>query len=190
MAKIRAFLAIELSSSVRSKIGKIQDRLRACDADVRWVRVEQIHLTLKFFGNIEEAQVADISSVMEQAAARRGAFSLSVRSLGAFPSAKNPRVIWLGLHGWEEDLLSLQPEIETQLEGVRFVPEERPYRPHLTIGRVKSLKGKGNLVDLIERERDVDIGPFVIDRMVLFKSDLRPTGPMYTPLTIREFMGG
>ena len=99
-------------------------------------------------------------------------------------------MIWLGLDGWQEHLLPLQQEIETRLEAVGLEPEQKAYRPHLTLGRVKSLKRKGDLVDLMERDRDVDLGPFVVDRMVLFRSDLRPTGPIYTPLTTREFAGG
>lgn len=185
MAKIRSFLAVELPPPILAKIGSIQDRLRACRADVRWVKVERIHLTLKFFGNIEEEQIANISSVMEESAAETSAFPLSIKGLGAFPSTRAPRVIWLGLHGWEENLLPMQREIETGLEAVGFRPEKRPYRPHLTLGRVKSLKGKGGLVDLMERETEVNFGPFVVDRIVLFRSDLRPTGPIYTPLTIR-----
>ena len=84
----------------------------------------------------------------------------------------------------------MQQEIETRLEAVGFEPEQKAYRPHLTLGRVKSLKRREDLVDLMERDRDVDLGPFVVDRMVLFRSDLRPTGPIYTPLTTREFAGG
>lgn len=190
MAKVRSFLAVELPPHIISEIGKVQERLRACGAGVRWVKVEKIHITLKFFGNIEEEQIADISSVMEEVAVQKNAFTLSVKGLGAFPSTRNPRVIWLGLHGWEENLLPIYREIETRLEAAGFVPEKKPYRPHLTLGRVKSLKGKGDLVDHIERDRDVDLGPFVVDRIVLFRSDLRPTGPIYTPLTIREFTGG
>jgi len=190
MAKVRSFLAVELPPHILSQIGKIQDRLRACRAQVRWVRVEQIHLTLKFFGNIEEKQIPEISSVVKEISARKSPFSVWVKGLGAFPTIRNPRVIWLGLHGWEENLSPLQREIETRLEALGFVPEERPYRPHLTIGRVKSLKDKGDLVDLIGKDRDVDLGPLVVDRIVLFRSDLRPTGPIYTPLTIREFTGG
>jgi len=190
MAKVRSFLALEFSPQILSKVGKVQERLRTSRGDVRWVRVDQIHLTVKFFGNIEEEQIADISSVMEEVAAQKSPFTLSVKGLGAFPSTRNPRVIWLGLHGWEENLLPLQQEIETRLKTMGFAPEERPYRPHLTLGRVKSLKRRGDLADLIEKDRDVDLGPFVVDRIVLFRSDLRPTGPIYTPLTIREFLGG
>jgi len=190
MAKIRAFLAAELPRAMVSRIASLQERLRSCGADVRWVKPEQIHLTLKFFGNIEEEQREVIAAIMEEAASRIGAFSLSVRDLGAFPSPRNPRVIWLGLHGWEENLLPLQRDIESRLQSAGFPPEDRPYRPHLTLGRVKSLKGKEGLVDLMEREREVNLGPMVIDRIVLFRSDLRPTGPVYTPLTVREFSGG
>ncbi len=190
MAKVRSFLAVEFPPHILSKVGEIQERLRASQADVRWVKVDRIHLTLKFFGNIEEQQIADVSSAMEEIAAQRSAFDLSVKGLGAFPSTRNPRVIWLGLDPWEENLYPLQQGIEKKLEAMGFAPENRPYRPHLTLGRVKSLKGKGNLVDLMERDRDVDLGPFVVDRIVLFKSDLRPSGPIYTPLIIRELTGG
>ncbi len=190
MAKIRSFLAIELPSHTRSEIGRIQERLKVSRAHVRWVKIEHIHLTLKFFGNIEEEQVASISSIMEEVTRNKRAFPISVNELGAFPSIRNPRVIWLGLHGWEENLSSMQGEIEKRLEEVGFLPEERPFRPHLTLGRVKSLKGRGDLVDLMERDRDVDLGSFVVDKLVLFKSDLRPTGPIYTPLAVREFAGG
>jgi len=190
MAKLRSFLAIELPSHTRSEIGKLQERLRTCRADVRWVVADRIHLTLKFLGNIEEEKIADISAVMDQAAAHRGPFTVSVKGLGAFPSTRNPRVIWLGLDGWEANLLPLQQEIEAGLGAVGFERENKAYRPHLTLGRVKSLKGKGDLVDLMERDRDVDLGSFVIDRMVLFRSDLRPTGPIYTPLTTKDFAGG
>lgn len=190
MAKIRSFLAIELPPFVLARIGEIQDLLRTSRAEVRWAKTEQIHVTLKFFGNIEEEQVAGISSIMEEATAQKSPFSLGVSGLGAFPSIRNPRVIWLGLEGWEETLLPLQQDIEARLESVGFARETRPFRPHLTLGRVKSLKGRRDLVDLIERERDVRIEPFAIDRIVLFRSDLRPTGPIYTPLAIRELSGG
>jgi 2'-5' RNA ligase len=190
MAKIRSFLAVELPPHMTSEIGKVQKDLRACRADVRWVVVERIHLTLKFFGNIEEEEIAGISSVIEDVANKRGAFTLSIRGLGAFPSIRKPRVIWLGLDGWEQSLLPLHHEIESRLEVLGFKTEEKAYRPHLTLGRVKSLKGRTDLVDLMERERDIDLGSFVVDRIVLFRSDLRPTGPIYTPLTIRELAGG
>jgi 2'-5' RNA ligase len=145
---------------------------------------------LKFLGNIEEESIAAISSAMEAAVTERRPFALGIRGLGAFPSARNPRVIWLGLTGWEENLLPLQQEIEAKLEALGFGSEGKPYRPHLTLGRVKSLKGKANLVDAMEREQNVELDDFVVDRIVLFQSDLRPTGPIYTPLVTRELAGG
>jgi len=183
-------LAAELPHPILSKIGEIQQRIRRSRADVSWVKAEQIHLTLKFLGNIEDEQVTGISSIMGEVAAKRSAFTLSVKGLGAFPSIRNPRVIWLGLHGWEETLAPLQKEMEKKLEVMGFEPEGRAYLPHLTLGRVKTLKEKGELVDCMERDRDVDLGSFVVDRIILFRSDLRPTGPIYTPLAIREFAGG
>jgi len=190
MARLRSFLAVELPSQTLSEIGRVQRDLRACRADVRWVAVERIHLTLKFLGNIDEEHIADISSAMAEAADQKKAFKLSLRGLGAFPSIRNPRVIWLGLDGWEENLLPLQNDLESRLEALGFQREEKPYRPHLTLGRVKSLKGRDDLVDLMERDREVDLGSFPVDRITLFRSDLRPSGPVYTPLAVRELAGG
>ena len=190
MTRLRSFLAVELPPPMRSKIGDIQDRLRRSRADVRWVAVDRIHLTLVFLGNIEEEKITDISAAMESVTARRRAFTLSVKGLGAFPSTRNPRVIWLGLDSWKENLLPMQQEIESTLESLGFEPEGKPFRPHLTLGRVKSLKSGEDLVDLMERDRGIDLGPFGVDRIILFRSDLRPTGPLYTPLAIRELMGG
>jgi len=190
MARLRSFLAVELPSHTLSQIDRVQEDLRACRADVRWVAVERIHLTLKFLGNIDEEHIEGISSAMADAAARRETFMLSVRGLGTFPSIRNPRIIWLGLDGWEENLLPLQNDLESRLEALGFQREEKPYRPHLTLGRVKSLKGREDLVDLMERDRDIDLGSFPVGRITLFRSDLRPSGPVYTPLAVRELAGG
>jgi 2'-5' RNA ligase len=95
---------------------------------------------------------------------------------------KNPRVIWIGLVDEREALTSLQKQIETYLEKIGFQPEDRPFRPHLTMGRMKSSRGKEELAERMERYREEEFGDFEVERVVLFKSDLRPSGPIYTPL--------
>jgi 2'-5' RNA ligase len=179
---IRSFLAIELPGSILRKIGEVQGSLRSSRADVRWTNPEAIHLTLKFFGNIEESRIDPILKSIEGPIQNTQPFSLKVRGVGAFPHLKNPRVIWIGLVDESEALTTLQKQIEIYLEKIGFQREDRPFRPHLTLGRMKSSRGKEELAEGMERYREKEFGDFGVERMVLFKSDLKPSGPIYTPL--------
>ena len=179
---IRSFLAIELPEPILTKIGEVQGGLRSSHADVRWTNPEKIHLTLKFFGNIEESRIDLIFKSIEEPIRNTRPFSLKVRGVGAFPHLKNPRVIWIGLVDEREALTSLLKQIETCLERIGFRPEDRPFHPHLTLGRMKSSRGREELVGRMERHREEEFGDFKVERVVLFKSDLRPSGPIYTPL--------
>ena len=179
---IRSFLAIELPKPILKRIEEVQGDLRLTHADVGWVSPEKIHLTLKFFGNIEESRIDPIFKSIEEPLRETLPFSLKVRGVGAFPHLKNPRVIWIGLVDEREVLTSFQKQIETQLEKIGFQPENRPFHPHLTLGRVKSSRGKEELVERMERQKEGEFGDFVVERVVLFKSDLRPSGPIHTPL--------
>ena len=179
---IRCFLAIELPKLILRKIEEVQGDFRSTHADVRWVSPEKIHLTLKFFGNIEESRIDPIFNSIEEPVQNTLPFSLKVRGVGAFPHLKNPRVIWVGLVDGLEALASLQKETEAQLEKIGFPPENRPFHPHLTLGRMKSSRGKEELVGRIERHKEEEFGDIQVERVVLFRSDLRPSGPIYTAL--------
>ena len=178
---IRSFLAIELPKPILKKIEEVQADLRAAHADVRWVSPEKIHLTLKFFGSIEESRIDSIFKSIEESVRSTSPFSLEVRGVGAFPSMKSPRVIWLGLENGQS-LTSLQKQIETQLEKIGFQSEDRPFHPHLTLGRTKSSRGKNELVGRMEKHREEEFGDLQVERVILFKSDLKPSGPIYTAL--------
>ena len=180
---IRSFLAIELPEAIRKKIDEIQGDLKSSHADVRWVNPEKIHLTLKFFGSIEEARVESIIKAIENPVRNTPAFTMKVRRIGAFPHWKNPRVIWMGLIDEKGILSPFQKELETELEKIGFEPEARAFQPHLTLGRVNSSRGKEELIRKMERyQEEEDFGDFSVKRVILFKSDLRPAGPIYTPL--------
>jgi 2'-5' RNA ligase len=179
---IRSFLAIELPKPILRKIEEVQGDLRSTRADVRWVNPEKIHLTLKFFGNIEESRIEPIFKSIEEPIRNTLPFSLEVRGVGAFPHLRNPRVIWIGLVDGREVLVSFQKQIETQLEKIGFQPEDRPFHPHLTLGRMKSSRGKEELVGRMERHKEEEFGDFQVERVILFKSDLKPSGPIYTLL--------
>ena len=179
---IRSFLAIEIPRTILKKIEEVQDDLKSSRADVRWVNPEKIHLTLKFFGNIDESRIDPIVKSIERPIQTISPFSLKVRGVGAFPHLKNPRVIWMGLVDGKEVLVSFQKQLEKELEKIGFEPEERAFHPHLTLGRMKSSKAREELTGRMERHQEEEFGDFQVERIVLFKSDLRPTGPIYTPL--------
>ena len=186
---IRSFLAIELPKAILKKIEEIEAELRSTHADVRWVSPEKIHITLKFFGNIEESGIDSILKSIEEPVQNTAPFSLKVRGVGAFPNLKNPRVIWMGLVDGGEVLASFQKQIDNQLKEIGFQPEDRPFHPHLTLGRMKSSRGKEELVERMEEHKEEEFGDLQVERVVLFKSDLRPTGPIYTPLRELKFGG-
>ena len=149
---------------------------------MRWVNPEKIHLTLKFFGNIEESRIEPIFKSIEEPIRNTLPFSLEVRGVGAFPHLRNPRVIWMGLVERREVLVSFQKQIETQLEKIGFQSEDRPFHPHLTLGRTKSSRGKDELAGRMEKYKEEEFGDFQVERVILFRSDLKPSGPIYTAL--------
>ena len=179
---IRSFLAIELPTTVQAKIGKVEEDAKSTSADVRWVSPGKIHLTLKFFGNIEESKVDPIAAAIQGPIGAAKPFQLSVRGTGAFPNLKNPRVVWIGLVDLEGRLAALQKEVESSLGKIGFEPEDRPFRPHLTLGRVKTSRGRDELIRIVEKYREEEIGTFQVEKIVLFKSDLTPAGPIYASL--------
>ena len=179
---IRSFLAIEIPRTILKKIEEVQEDLKSSRADVRWVSPEKIHLTLKFFGDIDESRIEPIVKSIEGPIRATSPFFLKVRGVGAFPHLKNPRVIWMGLVDGKEVLASFQKQLERELEKIGFEPEERAFHPHLTLGRMKSSKGREELVGRMERHKEEEFGDFQVERVVLFKSELRPSGPIYTPL--------
>ena len=179
---IRSFLAIEIPGIILKKIEEVQEDLKSSRADVRWVNPEKIHLTLKFFGNIDESRIESIVKSTERPTRTGSSFSLKVRGVGAFPHLKNPRVIWVGLVDGNEVLASFQKQLEEELEKIGFEREERAFHPHLTLGRMKSSKGRAELVGRMERYKEEEFGDFKTERIILFKSELKPTGPIYTPL--------
>jgi 2'-5' RNA ligase len=187
---IRAFLAIDPPEEIFSEIIKIQERLRkAIQGDIRWVRPDGIHLTLKFFGYVYESDIANISDVVKNNVANIKALMLNVRNIGAFPSVNRPRVLWLGIDGDTDALINLQTEIDAGFQEYGFKKEDRPFRPHLTLARIKEYKGLVGLAETIKKNEDYIAGSFTAGGLTLFKSDLKPTGAIYTKLDYFPFPG-
>jgi 2'-5' RNA ligase len=136
---------------------------------VRWVGAENVHLTLKFLGDVDEALLADLKAALAAVAASAGPFALSLKGGGCFPNARAPRVIWIGLAEGAEEASALAAAVERALEPLGFVREKRPFRPHLTIGRVKD----------VQQLKEYDVPPATAEAVALIKSTLTPEGSIY-----------
>jgi 2'-5' RNA ligase len=179
---IRTFIAVRLPEIVLAAIDSVQERLAAHGLNVRWVATGNIHLTLKFLGEVDEDEVEDIAAVLTEAVNGFAPLRLAAAGVGVFPSVKRARVIWVGLSGQLPELASLQRSIEDRLATIGYPPEKRPFSGHLTLGRVKGLIAASRLTTAMGAFRDFASETFEVDRVVLFKSDLRPTGAIYTEL--------
>ncbi|MBI4495866.1 MAG: RNA 2',3'-cyclic phosphodiesterase [Deltaproteobacteria bacterium] len=182
MERIRSFIAIEIPPDLGEKIGEVQNLLRQTGADVKWTRPEGIHLTLKFLGERTGPELEEAAAALSPPLRERKAFPLSIRGLGVFPSPRSPRVLWARVDQGREEVSALQETIEKILAAVGFPPEDRPFTPHLTLGRMRSGQGRGALIELMERHREVVLGSFRAREVHLFRSELHPSGAVYTKL--------
>lgn len=185
-AQIRSFIAIDFSPEVLRNIEQVSDQLRKRIGDraVRWVSVGNIHLTLKFLGNVPASQMEALASALKAATAGQSWFDVEVEKLGAFPKISQPRVIWVGVKESNE-LQVLFQSIEDQMAHLGFAREQRPFKGHLTLGRVSDRCSKPELNTITETLRDAQVaslGRSRIEAVYLYRSDLRPGGSVYTRL--------
>jgi 2'-5' RNA ligase len=180
--KIRTFIAISLPSPVLQAICEAQETLRGKGLDIRWVRKEGIHLTLKFLGNVDMDQVGQIQAAIEEAAKGFSPFTLKGEGVGVFPDLRRPRVVWAGISGDVEVLRSLQGDLDSQLKPLGFPKEKRRFKGHLTLGRAKSRLDGTKLAETFEALADFRTESFTAQEVVLFQSDLRPGGAVYSRL--------
>lgn len=180
--KIRTFIAISLPEFVLQTIGQAQDTLRGSGLNIRWVRKEGIHLTLKFLGDINRDNVEKIKATMEQATNGFSSLTLMAEGIGVFPDFRRPRVIWVGISGDVQVLFDLQDDLESQLKTLGFPKEKRPFKGHLTMGRVKGRVDKTKFREALEGLRGFKTDAFTVQSVVLFQSTLRPQGAVYTRL--------
>ena len=179
MSSVRVFLGVPLTAELQKTIRSLQDNLKGRICDIRWSRPENLHLTLHFFGETEQENLEKIRvSVLSVKHCHRP-FQVDVIGLGAFPSLRRPRVIWLGLNP-QDQLEQLYNDCQRALRKAGLVTDSRPYSPHLTIGRVKQRAKE--LTILGAEHRDKLIGQLPIDRLVLYESRLRPGGAEHIPL--------
>jgi len=175
-------VAFELPDAVTASIRDIQNTLKARRFKVRWVRADSLHLTLKFLGPVNVDRIDTIAQALKKAAEKIPPVALFARGLGVFPGVRRPRVIWVGIGGEVGTLMALQQVIDRNLVSVGFSPEKRPFKAHLTLGRVKGAIKAKQLLEVLQQNKDFRSESFKVQRIELIRSDLKPQGPEYTRL--------
>jgi len=183
--RVRAFIAVDVSQEAKAALASIISRLkRETEGDrIRWGRAESIHLTLKFLGNVESALVQPVLEAVERAAYSSGPFQVALSKVGAFPRLEAPRVIWVGLQGDLEALVALQRRMEDEVSPLGFPKEERPFSPHLTLGRVNDgwVRRGENGLDLAKVTLNDQVA-WRVEEVHLMQSVLTPSGAIYQRL--------
>jgi len=192
MERVRTFVAIELPAAVQRGLTQVQERLQRDRPPVRWVATDKIHVTLVFLGEIPGEKVAIVGESAARAAAGVAPFEIEAAGVGVFPNPNRPRVVWVGIQGEMEALRSLHARLETDLAACGFPKEDRPFSPHLTLGRVRDratppeVRALGQAVTALQVP---SLGRWRVEHFSVIRSDLRPTGPIYTTLR-QAVLGG
>ncbi|GMU24760.1 MAG: hypothetical protein AMXMBFR13_48320 [Phycisphaerae bacterium] len=187
MGRMRCFIAIELDPDTRERLTELQNQLSGIERAVRWTRADQLHLTLKFFGDVSDADVAQVCRIAQDVAAQIPAFDLIVRGTGCFPPGGNVRIVWAGLPDPPPELVACQQTLEEAYVPLGFPKENRPFRPHLTLGRVKDPGLSRRIREAVQTHESFSAGSFTASELVVFQSILSPKGPEYTPLAHAAF---
>jgi len=178
---IRAFIAVDLDDPVIEKVCNVVAILKSRITEIRWLRKENLHLTLKFLGNIAESQVEPITAALRHPLGLFSPCTISAKGLGVFPDFRRPKILWVGLTG--DQLVQLAAEIESALMPIGFTPENRAFTPHLTIGRWREgSRPVKNLRQEIDSLNDFEFGACAVRQIVLFQSVLKPEGASYSEL--------
>ncbi|MBD3403958.1 RNA 2',3'-cyclic phosphodiesterase [candidate division GN15 bacterium] len=179
----RLFIALPLGEPMERALGGIMTDLKKSGGAVKYVDPRNCHLTVRFLGDTDEQLIPELKAVLDRAAAKYAAIETTIDRLGAFPNLKRPRVFWAGLARDEsvEPLTALAEDIEKGVQALGFEPDNKKFKPHLTLARVKRPDGLRELCDTV-RDYRFKVLPLTCDRLVLFKSELTPKGPVYTRL--------
>ncbi len=187
---IRSFIAIDLTSEIRTDINQIMNGLRkGSNLPIRWTSAENIHITLKFLGEIDENQAMLVKQTLPVLLERIIPFKIEIGELGAFPKPERPKVIWIGSK-FDPTGIELQRSIELKLSQLGFEKEERRFSPHLTLGRIANYASSGDLAaisQLIRNSSIGNIGTILVDAIHLFRSDLHPSGARYSKIASFSF---
>ena len=182
---MRVFIAIDIDEEIRAALGDLQQQLQSKadikKGDVKWVNPENIHLTLKFLGEIEGEKVVEVCSIVKEVAGRHKSFELDIQTVGCF-GGRSARVLWVGAGEGKDNLLGLQKDLEQQLALAGWPEEKREFSGHLTLCRVRNPRAGVKLTAISDDYRNFKLGIISADSVSIYQSQLTPTGPIYTVL--------
>ncbi len=184
---MRLFVAIDLSDSVKQQLEELITELNTCRADVRWVHSDSMHLTLKFLGNVAPQELVAIDKVLSRIVATTQPARGRLRNVGSFPHLRRPRVLWIGVETDNGMLSSLQTNLDAALSKIGFSKENRRFRPHITLGRIRGNRRLYALREAVEKQSGYKTGSFKIENLTLFESRQQRGSTCYTALSTHSF---
>ncbi len=180
MKAFRTFVAVLIDYDLRQRIAEVQERIKKLAPDVKWVAPENLHVTLKFLGDVSEDALPEIFAAVQRASGANPEFGLSFSGLGAFPNPQKARVLWVGIVNGREELVALAAAVESELVKAGFPREEKPFKAHSTIGRARMGRAPKGLAESMAQVEASDLGHQPVVSVAVMQSDLRPGGPVYT----------
>jgi 2'-5' RNA ligase len=181
----RTFAAIFPPTEIRNGLSELVEKLRKLCSGVKWVEKENMHLTLRFFGGLTDEQIGAATQCMSELAQLQHAFKARLGVVGAFPSPSRARVIWVGVEEGKEQLVHIATALDERFVKAGLGQADKPFSPHLTIGRVR-IPGKNPELEEAIHALTFSRGEFMINSLTLMKSELTPRGPVYSPLTVAK----
>jgi len=181
--EIRSFLAFEQPPEMQAILSRVSGELRRSRLDVRWVKPENIHLTVVFLGNIRSEDAEAMASPLQRLCLTTAPFQLSLKGTGCFPNSRKPRVLWIGLEGDVERMGRFRDSLQEALQPFGVPGEDRAFRPHLTLGRFRSVgRAEREVESLLASYQDLTGPVCCLKELILFRSELKPGGSIYTRL--------
>lgn len=181
---VRAFIAIPLPADLKAKLSTVQQQFRVIPSEATWVREVEFHITLKFLGEVEVAQIEPITSCLRAAVHSCAPFSLTFCGVGVFPHEHSPKVLWVGVAEETGRLRRLQREVEQRLTHIGFPQEDRAFAAHLTLARLKRVSQRGKFLECLKEHRDTIFGHMDVHHIELLESQLHPAGARYSTVKV------
>lgn len=184
MARLRTFIAVDFGKGIRDRLVALQEKLAQTGAPVKWVEVDNLHVTLLFLGEVGDRDVPAVCRAVADCCREHAPFSLSVETVGCFPNARRPRVVWVGIGQGSQELVALHDALEAPLLDLGcYRREDRKYTPHITLGRVKAERPQDTLATSLAKNAGWKGGETNVGEILVMSSKLTPVGPEYTVLS-------
>lgn len=185
---LRLFIAVSTPGAIAAQLGELSGKLRRSDADIRWERVEKMHVTLKFLGETPKEKIAELREALDRVASSTPPFTVELGGIGGFPTLRSPRVLWVGIEDPSGTLHRVHAAIEESLARKGIARDERAFHPHITLGRIRSPRNLAGLLGMVE-SLTLERQPVQLHDILLIKSELKPDGSVHRTLHTAAFVG-